>query len=152
MRARIILAAAAVAVGVVACGGDDSGTLGADGRELDRCSLITVEEAAQWLGDPVSAAPSEGLDGNPNPVTCFYEGTDASVLVQIRDGAVFFAEPGSDSRSGEDVAGLGEDAFIDSDSIEVLQNDWSVAIGHISGLLGEGSLLEMAQIVSDRLP
>lgn len=70
----------------------------------------------------------------------------------MSDGEVFFAEPGSDSRTGEDVEGLGEDAFMDADSIEVLQNDWSVAIGLISGLIEDGTLVEIASIVSDRLP
>lgn len=151
MRGRLIQTMALVVV-VVACGGGDGSSSGAEGRELDRCSLITADEAAEWLGDPVSAAPSEALGTEPDPATCLYEGAEATVLLQVRDGAVYFAEPGSDSRTGEDVADLGEDAFMDSDSIEVLQNDWSVAIGHISGPLDDGALLEMARLVSDRLP
>ena len=142
----------AMALVVTACGDGDGDTLGAEGRDLDRCSLMTVEEAAQWLGDPVTAAPSEDLDGGPSPVTCLYEGANASVLLQVRDGAVYFAEPGSASRTGEDVEGIGEDAFMDSDSIEVLQNDWSVAIGLITGLIEDDALVGMAEIVSDRLP
>lgn len=149
---RHLIRALFIALVIGACGGADTDTPGAGGRDLDRCSLMTVEEASGWLGDPVSAAPSEGPDGNPSPVTCRYDGADANVLVQVRDGAVFFAEPGSDTRTGEDVEGLGEDAFMDSDSIEVLQNDWSVSIGLISGLIEDGALVEMASIVSDRLP
>jgi hypothetical protein len=142
----------AMALVFTACGGGDDDTLGAEGRELDRCSLMTAEEAAQWLGDPVTAAPSEDLDGDPDPVTCYYQGANASVLLQVRDGAVYFAEPGSASRIGDDVEGIGEDAFMDSDSIEVLQNDWSVAIGLISGVIPEDALVGMAEIVSGRLP
>lgn len=149
---RLLLLSAALALVVAACGGGDGDTLGAEGRELDRCSLITTEEAAQWLGDPVTAAPSEGADGNPSPVTCLYEGANASVLLQVRDGAVYFAEPGSDSRTGQDVAGIGEDAFIDSDGIEFLQNDWSVSIGLILGILDQEAFVGMAEIVSGRLP
>lgn len=151
MRRLVILSLAAT-LAFVACGDGDSGSLGGDGRELDRCSLITTEEAAEWLGEPVTAAPTEDFDGNPDPVTCLYEGAEATVLLQVRDGAVYFAEPGSDSRTGEDVEGIGEDAFIDSDSIEVLQNDWSVAIGQISGVPEPGALVEMARLVADRLP
>lgn len=149
---KLLVLSVAMAIALAACGGGDDDALGAEGRELDRCSLMTVEEAAQWLGDPVTAAPSEDFDGNPDPVTCFYEGANASVLLQVRDGAVYFAEPGSASRTGEDVDGIGEDAFMDSDSIEVLQNDWSVAIGLITGLLPDDALVGMAEIVSGRLP
>jgi hypothetical protein len=149
---KLMLLFIAMALVVTACGDEDGDTPGAEGRDLDRCSLMTVEEAAQWLGDPVTAAPSEDLDGSPSPVTCLYEGANASVLLQVRDGAVYFAEPGSASRTGEDVDGIGEDAFMDSDSIEVLQNDWSVAIGLITGLVEDDALLGMAEIVSDRLP
>ena len=84
--------------------------------------------------------------------TCLYEGANATVLLQVRDGSVFFAEPGSESRTGEDVDGLGEDAFVDSESVEVLQNDWSVAIGQIIGRVDQDALVEMARIVSSRLP
>lgn len=149
---KLLLLCLALALASVACGGDGGETLGADGRELDRCSLMTTEEAAQWLGDPVTAAPSEGLDGDPSPVTCLYEGTNATVLLQVRDGAVYFSEPGSDSRTGEDVEGIGDDAWIDSDGIEILQNDWSVSIGLIIGLLEDEAFVEMAEIVSGRLP
>ena len=49
---------------VAACGnGGDEDALGMGDRGLDRCSLITVDEAGQWLGSPVFAAPSEGFDG-----------------------------------------------------------------------------------------
>lgn len=151
MRRRFLLLVSALLVPVVACGGGDGDTPAAEGRELDRCSLITTQEAAAWLGEPVTASPSESL-GEVSPVTCLYEGANATVLVQVRDGSVYFAEPGSQSRTGEDVEGIGEDAFIDSDGIEILQNDWSVSIGRITGVVEEEALLEMARVVSDRLP
>lgn len=141
----------ALSLVLVACGGGSDQTLG-EGRSLDRCSLITPEEAAQWLGQPVSAAPSEDLDGDPSPVTCLYEGANATVLLQVRDGDVFFSEPGSASRSGDDIPGLGEDAYGDPESINFLQNDWSVGLGRIIGLIDEAALVEMAKIVSTRLP
>lgn len=146
---RLLSASVLLILVLVACGGNGGE---ADGRELDRCSLMTAEEAARWLGEPVVAAPSEGFDGEVNPVTCLYEGANATVLLQVRDGSVFFAEPGSESRTGEDVDGLGEDAFVDSESVEVLQNDWSVAIGQIIGRVDQDALVEMARIVSSRLP
>ena len=135
---------------LAACGGEEPG-LG-EGRELDRCSLVTTDEAAQWLGEPVEAAPSEGVNGEPSPVTCLYKGTNATVLVQVRDGEVFFAEKGSPSRSGDDIEDLGEDAFTDGSKVEFLQNDWSVSISLISGLIDDGAVLDMARVISDDLP
>jgi hypothetical protein len=137
---------------VAACGGGDDDVLGLGDRDLDRCSLITVEEAEDWLGAPVTAAPSEGIDGEPDPVTCYYEGASGSVLIQVRDGAVFFAERGSASRIGEDVADLGEDAFTDGDSVRFVQNDWSASVAQILGIPNTDNLLEMAQLMSERLP
>jgi hypothetical protein len=136
---------------VGACGGSGE-TLGADGRELDRCSLITVEEAEDWLGAPVEAAPSESLNGEPDPVTCFFQGASGSVLLQVRDGAVYFAEPGSPARLPQDVTDLGEDAHMDNDSVRFLQDDWSVSVGQILGVPDAAELLEMARLVSSRLP
>ena len=148
---RLVALALAGSLVVGACGGDD-GSSGADGRELDRCSLVTVEEAEDWLGAPVEAAPSEDLDGTPDPVTCFFQGATGSVLLQVRDGAVYFAEPGSPARLPQDVTDLGEDAHMDNDSVRFLQNDWSVSVGQIAGVPDAGELLEMARLVSSRLP
>ena len=139
-----------LALGLAACGGDDGGE--AEGRELDRCALLTAGEAAEWLGEPVEVGPSEILDEDPDPVTCLYEGSRATVLVQVRDGAVYFAERGSDARTGEDVSDLGEDAFGDSESVKFLQNDWAVSVSRIIGLVDEDALLEMARVISGRLP
>ena len=66
----------AIALIVTACAGELEGTngdddvLGLGDRGLDRCSLISETEAEGWLGGPVVAAPSEGSDGVPDPVTC----------------------------------------------------------------------------------
>jgi hypothetical protein len=114
--------------------------------------LVSPDEAAQWIGGPVTAAPAEGIDGNPDPVTCMYEGSSAKVLVQVYDGEVYFAEPGSASRVGVDVEGLGEDAFIGDGSVRFLQNGWSASVGQISGLVDDDSLLAMAHLMSSRLP
>lgn len=138
---------------VAGCGGSNDATSSGNGdRELDRCSLITADEAGQWIGAPVTAAPAEGIDGNPDPVTCLYEGSTAKVLVQVYDGEVYFAEPGSPSRVGEDVEGLGEDAFIGDGSVRFLQNGWSASVGQISGPVDDDSLLAMARLMSSRLP
>lgn len=151
MTRRILIIALSFAMATAACGGDEE-VLGVGDRDLDRCSLITVEEAEDWLGAPVEAAPSDGLDGEPNPVTCLYEGANGLVLVQVRDGAVFHAEPGSSTRVGEDVPGIGEDAFRDNDSVQFLQNDWSVSISQLIGTPNIENLIEMARLVAGRLP
>lgn len=151
MTRRILIFALSFATATAACGGDEE-VLGVGDRDLNRCSLITVEEAEDWLGAPVEAAPSEGLDGEPDPVTCLYEGAGGSVLVQVRDGAVFHSEPGSPSRIGEDVPGVGEDAFRDNDSVQFLQNDWSVSVSQILGIPEAENLIEMARLVAGRLP
>jgi hypothetical protein len=132
--------------------GDDGNTLGVGDTDLDRCSLITTDEAAQWIGAPVAAAPATGIDDSPDPVTCLYEGADAKVLVQVYEGEEYFAGPGSASRVGEDVDGLGEDAFMDSDSVKFLQDGWAASVAQISGPVDTDSLLEMAHLMSSRLP
>jgi hypothetical protein len=151
MNRRWLMIVLALATAVAACGSDNE-VLGLGDRDLDRCSLITVEEAEDWLGAPVEAATSEGLDGEADPVTCYYEGANGSILLQVYDGAVFFAEPGSPARLGEDVAGLGEDAFRDNDSVKFLQNDWSASVSQISGVADIDHLMEMAELMSERLP
>ena len=85
-RLNTVLVTLALALIVAACGsGNDGGdVLGLGDRDLDRCSLISAQEAEQWLGGTVSAAPSDGIDGKPDPVTCLYEveGSFNSVFVQ----------------------------------------------------------------------
>ena len=151
-----LLVTLALAMVAAACGdGDDGGdVLGLGDQDLDRCSLISAQEAEQWLGGAVSVAPSEGFDGDPDPVTCLYqvEGSLNSVLVQVYDGEVFFAEPGSASRSGETLEGLGDDAWTQEGDVNFLQDDWTVSVTRISGRVPDAGLLEMAELVSSRLP
>ncbi|MGB7861735.1 MAG: hypothetical protein WBM90_14670 [Acidimicrobiia bacterium] len=141
---------------LAACGGDDAGSGGGGGdeRELDRCSLVSAQEAEEWIGVG-TAQPSEGIDGEPDLVTCLYanEAEDMIILVQVYDGEVYFAEKGSGSRvGGTDVADLGEDAFYQDGAYRFKQNDWSVSVARISGLIPDESLLEMAELIESRLP
>jgi hypothetical protein len=144
-----------VAFVVAACGdGNEEGALGVGDRGLDRCSLLTVEEVERWIGPLESEpAPSDSL-GEPDLVTCYYKAADSpnSILVQAYDGEVFFAERGSQSRTGPDVSGLGEDAWRDQDSVKFLQNEWSVSVSKILGGFDDEALLDLAQLVSPRLP
>ena len=141
---------------VAACGGASNGStqLGFGDRGLDRCSLISADEAAQWLDSSVSAGPSEGFDGEPDLVTCSYEAEENrnAVLVQIYDGASFFAEPGSSARDGETLDGLGEDAWTKPGTVRFLQNDWAVSVSRTFGAVPDEALLEMAEMISARLP
>jgi hypothetical protein len=41
---------------------------------------------------------------------------------------------------------------MDNDGLEFLQNDWTVSVGRISGQVETDSLLEMAHLISSRLP
>jgi hypothetical protein len=155
-RLIALFVALAIALIATACGGGDSDddVLGLGDQDLDRCSLMTAEEAEQWLDGTVSAAPSEGIDGKPDLVTCFYEvdGTFSSVFVQVYDGEVYFAEPGSAARTGETLQGLGDDAWTKAGDINFLQDDWTVSVTRISGQVPDADLLEMAQLISSRLP
>lgn len=141
---------------VAACGDGDGGddVLGLGERGLDRCSLISESEAANWLGGPVAVAPAEGFDGEPDPVTCLYKSEEprASFLIQVYDGDVFFAEVGSGARTGETIDGLGEDAWQDQGKVGFLQNNWSASVSQISGLIADEDILEMAELMSSRLP
>ena len=74
------------------------------------------------------------------------------MLVQVYDGAVYFAEPGSPSRIGEDLTGLGEDAWTKTGDVNFLQNDWTVSVSRISGQVSDAALLEMAELISSKLP
>lgn len=155
-RLTAVLVTLTFAFIAAACGnGDDGGdVLGLGDRDLDRCSLISAQEAGQWFGGPVSAAPSDGVDGEPDPVTCLYEayGSPNSVFVQVYDGAVFFAEPGSAARTGETLEGLGEDAWTTEGDVNFLQDDWTVSVTRIAGQVPDAGLLEMAELISSRLP
>ena len=153
---RGIAVLVALALMAAACGSGNNGgdVLGLGDRDLDRCSLISAQEAEQWLGGTVSAAPSDGIDGKPDPVTCLYEveGSFNSVFVQVYDGEVFFAEPGSASRTGQTLEGLGEDAWTKEGDVNFLQNDWTVSVSIITGRVSDADLLEMAELISSRLP
>jgi hypothetical protein len=116
--------------------------------------LISAGEAEQWLGGTVSVAPSDGIDGKPDPITCLYQKVDAftSILIQVYDGEVFFAEEGSASRTGDTIDGLGEDAWIGDGKVGFLQNGWSASVSRISGTIPDEDILEIAQLMSSRLP
>lgn len=151
MRRKLVLSFVAMLV-VAGCGSGDEEALGLGDRPLDRCSVITVDEAEAWLGAPVTAAPAETIAGEPDLVTCLYAGSNATVLVQVYDGEVYFAEPGSPARDGDDLAGLGDDAWRRDDTVKFLQNDWSVSVSQIIGLVDPDALMKMAELVSERLP
>lgn len=156
-RAAGLVVSLVAALVLGACSDDGGGggedVLGLGDRGLDRCSLITPEEAESWLGPLQEVpAPSEGFDGEPDPVTCSYAGSATRVLVQVYDGEVFFAEEGSASR-GETLEGLGEDAHADNDTVQFLQDEWTASISYISGQpLSREELVEMAELMSSRLP
>jgi hypothetical protein len=154
MSHRVFLVAVLVmALAVISCGGGN-GTASGD-RSLDRCSLITATEAEQWIGGSVEEpVPADGIDGKPDPVTCEYRSDDAGthVLVQVYDGDIYFAKPGSSSRIGETLDGLGEDAFVGDGSVRFLQNGWAVSVARIIGQVPDENLIEMARLISTRLP
>ena len=155
-RLIAVLATLALALIAAACGNGDGGedVLGLGDRDLDRCSLVSAQEAEQWLGGTVSAAPSDGIDGKPDPVTCLYqvEGSPNSVFVQVYDGEVFFAEPGSAARTGETLEGLGEDAWTKEGDVNFLQDNWTASVTRITGRVSDADLLKMAELISSRLP
>ncbi|MGH8913879.1 MAG: hypothetical protein ACRDZM_05100 [Acidimicrobiia bacterium] len=156
-RHAVTVVTLAFALVVTACGdgGGEGDVLGLGDRNLDRCSLLTAAEAEQWLGAPVSEpAPAEGIDGEPDPVTCSYVNEEAvtSILIQVYDGDVFFAEEGSASRTGETIEGLGEDAWMGDGSVSFLQNQWSASVARIAGQIPDEDLLEIAELMSSRLP
>jgi hypothetical protein len=136
-----------------ACGDDDGDALGVGNRGLDRCSLITSEEAEDWLGPALyEPAPAEGIDGEPDLVTCRYENEKAIMLVQVYDGEEFYAEEGSPARTGETIEGLGEDAWLGDGDVNFLQDGWTVSASRIAGEIPDEDLIEIAQLMSSRLP
>lgn len=153
---RIAVIAVTLALGVAACGGEagDDGALGVGERGLDRCSLISPDEATTWLESQVTATHADGIYGEPDLVTCLYQADDSanSVLVQVYDGDVFYAEKGSPARTGEDLDGLGEDAWTKDGDVNFLQNKWTVSVSRVIGSVTDESLLEMAKLISSRLP
>ena len=155
-RLNAVLATLALTLIATACGNGDGGedVLGLGDRDLDRCSLVSAQEAEQWLGGTVSAAPSDGIDGKPDPVTCLYQvdGSPNSVFVQVYDGEVFFAEPGSAARTGETLEGLGEDAWTKEGDVNFLQDNWTASVTRITGRVSDADLLKMAELISSRLP
>ena len=156
-RRAATLVTLALAVVVTACGegGGAEDVLGLGDRNLDRCSMISAVEAEQWLGAPVSEpAPAEGVDGEPDPVTCLYENEEAVtiILIQVYDGEVFFAEEGSTARTGQTIDGLGDDAWMGDGSVSFLQNEWTASVARIAGQIPDGDILEIAELLSSRLP
>lgn len=143
---------------IAACGGSDgtdSDELGVGDRDLNRCSLVSVDEAEGWLGNGVIAEPPDGVDGDPDGTACRYQldGEPDSILLQVYNGEVFWAEEGSETRIGETFTGLGEDAYVQTGGVYFLQDDWSVSISRLLGnRVTDEHLMEMAELVSSRLP
>lgn len=154
-RVVIVLVGVVLVLGGCGNGGTGGDTGGPGERSLDRCSLMTAGEAEQWLGAGVSTpSPAEDIDGEPDPVTCLYENSAErnTLLIQVYDGAVYFAEVGSPARTGETLEGLGEDAWSGDGAVRFLQNDWSVSVARITGRIPDEALVEIAQVLSSRLP
>jgi hypothetical protein len=55
-------------------------------------------------------------------------------------------------RVGETVEGLGQDAWIGDGSIQFLQNEWSASVSRIMGQISDEGLIEIAELMSSRLP
>jgi hypothetical protein len=123
------------------------------GISTDARSLVLRKRSSGWaaqsrllrqMGSMVSLIRSRAftrVEGSPN-----------SVFVQVYDGEVFFAEPGSAARTGETLQGLGEDAWTKEGDVNFLQNNWTVSVTRITGQVSDADLLEMAELISSRLP
>jgi hypothetical protein len=142
---------------IAACGGadvadnDDGGGSGGD-RDFDRCSIMSAEEAAQWLGSPVVVGPSDVPVGAEN--TCRYrnDAAEMQVLIQIYDGEKYWAFPGSATRGPTDIADLGEDAHADGDSVSFLKNEFAASVSRIQGDIPAEDLEAIARLLEPRLP
>lgn len=146
-----------VCVLAVSCGGeggeDDGTDTGTSGREFDRCTLLTAEEAEQWLGSPVDGVGPADLPVGAES-TCELESTanEMILLIQVEDGEQYFASEGSGARGPVTITGLGEDAHSDGDSVSFLQNSFAVRVSRIQGVIPVEDLEEIAHIIESRLP
>ena len=141
----------------VACGGggepgEETSNGGGD-RDFDRCSLVSGEEAEQWLGTPVDYVGPADLPVGAED-TCSYESSanQMRILLQVSDGEQYFAFEGSGARGPVTLEGLGEDAHTDGTYVAFLQDGFSVRVSQIQGNIPQQDLEEMAQLVESRLP
>jgi hypothetical protein len=106
------------------------------------CGLVTPDQAAEALGEPVEA----GVDqpgGLPGQKSCGYGAIDSAKLVTISiipGGADLWAQFKSASPNAEQITGVGDEAFRDAGLLQVLKGDLILSI-FISGL-GSGSDLK----------
>jgi len=141
---------------LAACGGgspEGGGDNGGGDREFDRCTLMTAEEAEQWLGSPVDEVEPADLPVGADS-TCSYRSTsnERSILIQVDDGEFYFAEEGSGARGPETISGLGEDAHTDGTYVAFLKDGWSVRVSQIQGAMTQAQLEEIAHLIESRLP
>lgn len=133
--------------------GSDNGGGASSDADFDRCSLMSAEEAAQWIGSPVDlVGPSDVPVGADE--TCVYASSpnETRILLQIRDGAQFFAEEGSGARGPDTIEGIGEDAHSDGSYIEFLEGGFTVRVSQIQGAISLDELKDIAQLIEGRLP
>jgi hypothetical protein len=127
-RWALILLAALLLAGIAACGDDEEASSPAGGV-LNPCMLVSQEEAAKALGNPVKTAQLKGAANPLGQSICFYDGQaeDAIRFVQIslvatknmnanlRDSGYSAAKLFQDSKKllgkPKEISGLGEEAF-----------------------------------------
>lgn len=160
---RRVLLAVLLVLAVPACGGgsgtdqgSDSGggSIQGDGeREFDRCTLITAEEAEQWLGSPVDHVGPADLPVDAD-ATCNYQSTanEKIILFQVNDGERYFASEGSGARGPDTITGIGEDAHTDGTYVEFLSDGYAVRVSRIQGDIPLADLEEIALLLESRLP